>query len=375
MLVALDENFLDVATSNLGFALARLARLDEGASRALLKELTALTDDAFLRLVKAPQLFFRLGELRQNAGVERVQSVATFLVDCIEGERRLEEKGSPRTSAVWTALGDWYFPAGQSAVNLSRDADVLIWRSDQVYCAPRLSNGVMVDFASPYGRGKLIEISGDDVSFSLNESRTVVAKLEESVSAMVAICPTAAAMVAYESKAILPRKDSAQARGFRAASTPLCLGRPVLRNPDLPEATIAELVDGLVHETIHCVIDLVEFREPLVLEVSTLASTTVLSPWTGRRLDLNTYLQACLVWYGLWNFWSRGIGAHAIATSVIFRYLAGAAEGFLSADITEPLRLIRGALAPELLDVLGGLQHRVREGMTAVLDCLEEARP
>ena len=125
------------------------------------------------------------------------------------------------------------------------------------------------------------------------------------------------------------------------------------------EATVRELPD------------LVELSEPLV-EDGQASGTMVASPWTGRRLDLNTYLQACFVWYGLWNLWRPALASTEFDTMTALRYTALSAHGFVSTEITKPLVALRAALAPQILDVLSDLQTTVRRGM-ADIDALRAA--
>jgi HEXXH motif-containing protein len=359
-LATLEASLLDALTTDLGLALGRLSRFDPPSATNLLENLRRLSDHSFARLITAPQLYFCLRGLRRRADALSVRAVGCFLGSSIDGEQRIVGKAGSGSDAVWTALGDWYFPRETSAQDLVADADPLTWAHDAVYCAPRLAIGPSVDFFSPFGRGDLPEVSGGDIPFSRAERRHVLDKLDESLVALRTMSPISATFVSALTKVILPRKDPGPDRQYRAASTPLSIGRPVLRNPDLPDATTPELIDGIVHETIHAIIDIVELTEPLIIEATALGPRLITSPWTGRQLDLNTYLQACFVWYGLWNLWCQALGSESPAASSAIHYACLAARGFCTTDITDPLADMRRGLAPDLLEILDELQRRVR---------------
>lgn len=73
-----------------------------------------------------------------------------------------------------------------------------------------------------------------------------------------------------------------------------------------------EIVDMLVHESIHQYLHL--FEEQLFdfinvdqVPKAVLDERALPSPWSGNLLDLRSYTHAILVWYGLVNFWKQFI--------------------------------------------------------------------
>ena len=67
---------------------------------------------------------------------------------------------------------------------------------------------------------------------------------------------------------------------------------------------VGNIVDALVHETIHSLIYMIELFAPLCTDQRKALSHFGVSPWSGRTLDLHSLLHACFVWFGLWNFWN-----------------------------------------------------------------------
>ena len=356
---------VDWAAAGIGAALADAARADGDDATAFVDGLQKLPLTGVARLTTAPQLH---QQLHSEAGV-----TTQFLADSIDAELRVAGMAPRAERAVWTAVGDWYFPIDANASDARAGADPFEFSIDEVHMAPLLANGVPVDLVSPFRRGKLTDVSGDDAAMSPGERRQVVDRIDAAVFALDAACPGAAGFVARLSRIVVPRKDHGSGRHFRSTSTRMCPGRPVLRNVDVDEATTAEIVDGLVHETIHCAIDLIELGEPLILDRSAKA-TTVESPWSGRRLDLDTYVQACFVWYGLWNMWLEAVGALVLDERDAVRSLARCERGFDASDITAPLDGLEAALAPSLLDQLRAMQDDVRTDAAAVKQALAMAR-
>jgi hypothetical protein len=361
---------LDVVTAELGAAVGELSQAEHARGSAILEAVQELPDGALARFLTAPEVYFRLSHGGDSAG-----NLIAFLVDCLDAERRVAGLEAAQSKAVWTGVGDWYFPAAATSVDLRPDADPLRWTADAVHRAPRLANGVPVDFDSPFRTGRLPDVSGDDAELSRAERVVIIERLERAVASLGDASPGAARMVTQLSRVIVPRKDHGPDRQYRSTSTRICPGRPVLRNADLPEATTEELIDGLVHETIHCVIDLLELREPLVPDRQVRASMVVASPWTQRDLDIDTYLHACFVWYGLWNLWMQALDAPSLDPRSVLRYLELCAHGFVSADVAGPLRDSAAALAPSLLTVLDEMQARVRDEVALIERALAHDAP
>src|SRR5262249_4447773 len=131
----------------------------------------------------------------------------------------------------------------------------------------------------------------------------ILEKLNETMYSIERVSPHAYNLVIQFTRVILVRNDFSQPDDFISATSPTSIGSPLFRNPHLAYVGADRLVDGLVHETIHCLIDIAEFRDPFLLDTKAISDIRVSSPWSGKSLDVDTYIQACLVWYGLCEFW------------------------------------------------------------------------
>jgi hypothetical protein len=168
------------------------------------------------------------------------------------------------------------------------------------------------------------------------------------------------------SRALVIRKDPGPNRNFFPSSTRMCIGRPVFRNPHVPGVRASDLAEALVHESIHAVIDTLELRKSLLL-AKDFQVPEMQSPWTGRILDTNTYIQACFIWYGLWSFWLKAITTNAFPYQDALYQLRQSSKGFAAEDVVAPLAS-RGVRD----EVLEALRH-VQSDVLSSLDLVEQA--
>jgi hypothetical protein len=324
----------------------RLEEADPRLAATLGEELAQLPDDALVRIVTAPQVYYRVAHDRRGDPV----LAARFLLDCVEAEHRRLDRERPLRHDVWTCLGDHLYRASPSAPG---------------YDAPRLPQGLAVDYVSPFARGPLPEVSGTAAEIGAERASLIMAKVERAFSALDAAAPEAHAFVLRLSKVLVVRVDEGGDGHYTAASTRTAIGRPILRNPHRADVGIEEIADGVVHETIHAAIDLIELERPIVCDTAAL-DHRCRSLWTGRSLDLNTYVQACFVWCGLWHLWLGALGADGFDARQVFRLMRLACRGFAAGDVTEQLSPVADQLDPDLAPALDDAQRRVLSGLRIV---------
>ena len=130
---------------------------------------------------------------------------------------------------------------------------------------------------------------------------------------------------------------------------------------DLPE-----VVDMLVHESIHQYLHLFEEQLfPFVrvedIPPERLESRDYPSPWSGNPLDLRSYTHAILVWFGLAHFWEQwltsGIRHPEVTVVQAQQKLTEARFGFVnSASVLDNLGRARQWLASEYVRTIEDLQ-------------------
>lgn len=254
-------------------------------------------DDSFLeRVVAAPACW----TLLRTATSENIEQVVSVLADCHAFEERIRrtEALSPLSLADACA-------ASTSKLRWSLLGDVV--EIDGALRRLQVSrSGYLIDSVSPNARGPLREISGDHVGPTPESSALTMERFEGAFSVLARIGPPLPGFVRTICRTIVVRTDPNRSE-FRAASTPLCNGRPVFHNPHQRGVTNAILADALVHESVHGMIDVLEICAPVLQAPGARTQRVVASPWTGRRLDVDTFLQACCVWYALASLWCRAI--------------------------------------------------------------------
>jgi hypothetical protein len=208
-------------------------------------------------------------------------------------------------------------------------------------------------------------ISGTAHDFTETQLEQVLATLDETMYSIERVNSYTYKLIERFTKIIVLRNDLSQPDDFKSATSPVCIGSPVFRNPHLSYVTVARLADGLVHETIHCLLDIAEFKDPFLLESGAISGIRVSSPWSGKSLDLDTYIQACFVWYGLCEFWLLAKESTAFNAEVVTNFMNRSSRGFTSSDIVRPIENLKAVLSPSLPDVLGEAQERVRKAVRA----------
>jgi hypothetical protein len=354
LFVELGRVHANYACTRMGQCLGRIASIDERESASLREDLGNLPEDGFMRLLTAPQTFCRLSS--RTTG----QDISSFLSDSLSAEycRLGFVDHAPR--AVWTALGDWYFPVGPLTDRQTDELWSLAWCANQVYRAPCLRNGIPVDFSSPFVRGKIPGISGTTDDFTEAELKQVLAKLDETLCSIERISSFVYDLITHFTKVVVVRNDLSEPDEFKSATSPWCIGSPVFRNPHLDYVGVDRLVDGWVHETIHCMLDIVEFKGPFLLDPKASSDVRLSSPWSGKSLDLDTYIQACFVWYGICAFWLLARESGVFDAEAVERCISRSSCGFVLRDVVHPLEKLSSVLSPGLPDVLRGAQERIR---------------
>jgi hypothetical protein len=347
---------LEEVSARLSHEIERMARADARAAADLKERLDRLGDAAVDRILAAPEAFYRL------AGEDEARGAA-FLRDAVEAEELRSGLRDHSDRDIWSCLGDRWFPSGP----IQTPRESLHWSPDTPYAAPAVAPDLPLDWASPYARGRLPELSGTDTDLSLSEREAVLAKVREAFRVLASASPVADATVRRFARVVVVRRDVEDGILFTSASSRFQIGRPVLRNAHRDDVGPADVLDGIVHETIHSMLDLVESRSNFVPDCA-LRGERLQSPWTGRSLDIDTYVHACFVWTGLFQLWLAATVTGAVDGRTALRFLRLASHGFTSADVVSALAPLRNGLEPDLIVALSDAQRRVRAGVGLLLD-------
>lgn len=241
---------------------------------------------------------------------------------------------------VWAALGDHGWDETGRPVR-----------------APTLHGTIIpIDFSSPFLN---INLCFSDEGFteatpnSSADSARVVQELTSAVALLEQVSTAARDFVLSATMSIAVHIRPIPA--FSSGSSPELPGRIDLLNPDHKLADTCHLADSILHEAMHgAMYDLESTHGAFVANHEHKLLT---SPWTGRELGLHTFIHACFVWYGLFNFWKLSSCRSSGASS----FQVTAASGYAHAD---PASMVGSTdVPPDIVRAIGEMQRHVRAGL------------
>lgn len=228
---------------------------------------------------------------------------------------------------------------------------------------PRLAPGLVLDVGGPAVTGVLPDIPGAAAPLQPQEVTAVHHRADGALRLLAEGAPVAARLVTALTRSVVCRKDRG-GPGSCGASSALAIGQTVVRNPQAPAVDEAWFGETLVHEAVHATLDVMRATHPMLLAPERVAQARVASPWTGRLLDVDTYLQACWVWYALTWMWGMVAATAPDRGDTTARVRARghrAAAGFWSGDVRDGLGEFASLVDPEVLQALGAAQRRLRD--------------
>ena len=212
-----------------------------------------------------------------------------------------------------------------------------------------------------------------------------VARVELELGRLDEVSPSATAYVRSVMRELhLVRDDSRP--GFFSNSPQGFVGRAVITNPGLEMVDEVMLVEAVVHEATHGFVGMSEAiglagldpAERWLLDDEPYdGESRVVSTWTGKALDIPTYLHACFVWWALLHLWSSVCGTGAFDERRVRVRIVKAAGGFRGNALVEELRPWAHLIQPELLRTLDQMGRRVDTLLaeTGLVQLLGQSQP
>jgi hypothetical protein len=174
-----------------------------------------------------------------------------------------------------------------------------------------------------------------------NQSRFYLQQINKALAIIADVSPAAFSLIENFTTTIHLRQNPHHPN-YSSWSTHTGIGKITASNFHYVAEEICEVIDFLIHESIHNFLHLIEEQYGPFLEAHAYATTwikekIVTSPWSGKKVDLGSYTHAIAVWYGLAQFWIKaqsynGRYADELIPSKVRNMIHQACKGFLQSD-------------------------------------------
>ena len=191
------------------------------------------------------------------------------------------------------------------------------------------------------------------------EREVVVFRVHSAIDALRKACLPALEMVTTIIEVLAFRRESVEATAFYSSTFVGWPGLVRFTNAHLPDADTAAILEALVHEAIHCILHVHEEIEGTFLRSSEAAQRTMISPWTGAKIRLHSYIHACVVWYGIYWLWSREWFGCGIPQRRLAMLKARAHRGFKNRPVRMGLAPFNSLVTDSIRELLQEIEDRM----------------
>ncbi|WP_066723763.1 hypothetical protein [Sphingomonas pituitosa] len=337
-LESLRSRFILFVSERWGGWIGALTLADHEAGERLQSRISDLPLEALCRILLAPESIRRL-LWASGEPADREESVR-FFVRAVEVERASCGLDHQLDDVVWSAMGDRH--------SLSPDP-----HTTRCGDLPRLVIG------DPATKLPSTQPPGSPPE-PWPALPAMVARLQEAQALLRATDPKLADF-ARDWNTTLVLRHAPSSRGFQSSSPERYVGRSILWDMDDPAVGTDALAEAMIHEGLHTVFDMADAmlsrvtprRARWVTDPSLYdgVSRTV-SPWTGSRLDVPTYVHAFLVWFGLLGLWAKVASRGTFEPQVARKRLLRAGVPFATRTAFMPLEPFAEQIRPDVRDLL-----------------------
>ena len=310
----------------------------------LLQAFNALPEENRQRLIRSPQFCFLLRSKEFST-----QADVSVMMAFIEVEEYLCGRRECMTQNAVSALGDYYFLHSNPGGAL------------QVVRSPSIHH-IALDIFDLRSQACWPPDCGTRERYTKPEIAALRDRIGKGFDRVKSINAVAAQMVQKSIYLLGIMKLPDRPGECCSASIKMMIGAAVLGNFHEPKWGIAKLTDALIHEAIHQVIYKLELESGLYTDYAAALSLVVTSPWTGRPLQLEGFIHAVFVWFGLLNFWN----ASALDDPEVRELRNLAASGFRKGPLASFLSAeLRSYIKPEVVLAVAEIWERVALGYAA----------
>jgi hypothetical protein len=191
------------------------------------------------------------------------------------------------------------------------------------------------------------------------EREVVKGRVLTAIAEMRQACALALDLVTTIIEVLALRREPTNATAFYSSTFCSYPGLVRFTNTHLPYADTAAIMEALVHEAIHCILHVHEEIEGAFLLTAEADQRTVVSPWTGATIHLQSYIHACAVWYGIYWLWSREGFGSGIPRWRVEMLRTRAQRGFQHHPVRAGLMPFSNFLTESIKDLLQELEGRM----------------
>ncbi|MEW7986904.1 MAG: hypothetical protein AB2799_14025 [Candidatus Thiodiazotropha sp.] len=155
-------------------------------------------------------------------------------------------------------------------------------------------------------------------------------------------------------EALFVRKELEFPEKFSSGSFRRHVGLSLLCNPHLESVSISDCASSIVHEAIHSNIYMAEAFGQTITDASS-NDLSCLSPWSGSLLNLDSFIQACFVWFGLFNYWRLSELKEESKDTIEF-----ITKGFASLPSKTVEKHMSNILTPDVVDIIRSMEAEAK---------------
>ncbi|MCP3161688.1 hypothetical protein LZ199_02120 [Myxococcus sp. QH3KD-4-1] len=249
------------------------------------------------------------------------------------------------------------------------------------YEAPRLGDSIVVDLVSPFCRRTDLTspvFFGDYQPLTEEQRSVVLDKLRAALAEIDATAPTLARIIRNYTRVLVVR----QREGMLPASEQVSdeVGAIRLLNVHTPHYTHEQLMDDLIHESVHNFLSTYEFLEhPFLLAGgSTDPDARPVSPWSMRPIRVLPFLHAAFVYFAILHYALRRLEKGTLtdeARAQALRQRNRYASGFLMPGALSAYVKPYADIDPRVLHAMDQMQALVRRRFSRTVAPRSEVRP
>jgi hypothetical protein len=322
--------------------------------RDLIEVYQAFPDFAQARIYKAP----KIQALHFNPSISNSIIASEFIKESLIAELCIQGYSSEHKTNLWTALGDFYIPQGQAITSSIISSIPSLWDANRIYKALLLLDDIVIDANSPHQGLHSFHQSEDVHALEFDEYIISAKKVKSSLEVIISSNSKLMEVIRFIQVVAL-RKKSPTPSSWGSSSWPYYIGLMALSDIFIGEASSTHVTDLIIHEAIHSLLYHVEMIESFYLLEDVSRQYRVLSPWSGRSLELHSFIHACFVWFGLWAFWYYNTDTANFSEAIISRLLKKSSKGFLKGALTMYFDEAKRFVNPDILIAIDHMQDYV----------------